>query len=139
MTPKEHIEQWILNDLSVPNERFNMLPRCPYAKKALIDNRILFLSTDNYYKDIEDTIDSWNDTYEIAVVHLDKSLTTNAVANLRTMFNNMYEEQDFFFVEDYIESNNMHVMLVQRTSGIEKARQQLKETGYYSGDPQSLG
>lgn len=135
MKSKKQIEEWILKDLSTPDPRFNMLPRCPYAKRALLDNKILFTEvTENIYSHVKNLIRTWDNTYDIAVIHLNWSLTINAVETLRTTFNNMYEDQDFIFIEDCIEDINL--MLLQRKAGIEKARVQLKETGYYSGDPQ---
>jgi len=134
---KQYIEDWILNDLSIPDARFNMLPRCPYAKKALIDNKILFVeATKSIYDCVKELVNSWNDNYDIAVIHLNWIATPNAVAQLRSLFNDMYEEQDFIFIEDFIQEQNINLMLMQRKTAIERARVQLKETGYYSGDPQ---
>lgn len=36
----EHINNWIENFLSVNNSAFNNLPPCPFAKQAMIDNKI---------------------------------------------------------------------------------------------------
>ena len=134
---KRYIEEWILEDLSKPDPRFNMLPRCPYAKKALIDKKILFVEVQkNFYSTIKELIKNWDDTYDVAVVHMDWSLTCSAVEQIRIMCNDMYNDNNFIFIEDFINKHNINVMLMQRMTGLEKARQQLKETGYYSGDPQ---
>ena len=39
---EEYIRNWILEDLCKPVALLNNLPKCPYAKKALLDSKVKF-------------------------------------------------------------------------------------------------
>ena len=138
---KERIIEWIEKDLSPPNPKFNNLPRCPYAKKAVLDNKNLFTDVgikDSYYKTVQKLVKEWDDSYDIAVINLDYKITPTAVSQLRMISNEGYGHKDFIFIEDFIsnEKQNISIILMQRKSNIDKARAQLKQQGYYAGDPQ---
>tara|TARA_B100000900_G_scaffold373892_1_gene354798 strand:+ start:1367 stop:1780 length:414 start_codon:yes stop_codon:yes gene_type:complete len=134
---KENIIAWIENDLSTPNPRFNNLPRCPYAKRAVMDNKILFENIQSgFYNVVKRLVETWDDSYDIAVLNLDYNVTPNAVGTLRTICNEGYADKDFIFIEDFVPQGNHSVILMQRKTNIDKARIQLKSKGYYAGDPQ---
>jgi hypothetical protein len=119
---KERIIEWIEKDLTPPDSRFNNLPRCPYAKRAVMDNKILFVNVlkDKFYKEIQKAVKEWDDSYDIACFNLDYKITPKAVEQLRMICNEGYA----------------HKVLMQRKTNIDKARAQLKTQGYYAGDPQ---
>ena len=135
---KERIIEWIEKDLTPPDSRFNNLPRCPYAKRAVIDNKILFVNVlkDKFYKEIQKAVKEWDDSYDIACFNLDYKITPKAVEQLRMICNEGYAHKDFIFIEDFIQQHNMSIVLMQRKTNIDKARAQLKTQGYYAGDPQ---
>ena len=41
---ESYMRDWILKDLSYPVALLNNLPKCPYAKQALLEKKILFFS-----------------------------------------------------------------------------------------------
>ena len=50
-TPTQKIQNWINNFVTQPNPVFGNLPPCPFARKAIVDNKVEFqemLGTTNY-------------------------------------------------------------------------------------------
>ena len=44
------INEWIVNRLSINLPEFNNLPACPFAKEALIKNKIVIQELDNQFE-----------------------------------------------------------------------------------------
>ena len=42
MTPTQKIQNWINNFVTQPNPVFGNLPPCPFARKAIVDNKVEF-------------------------------------------------------------------------------------------------
>jgi predicted secreted protein len=128
---KEKIEKWIIEDLSKPLEGLNGLSRCPYAKKAFLDEKIGYqVAEKNLTTIVEGLIENWEtNNKDIVVILLNWTVTPTAVEYLRTMCNDNYNSKDFFFVEDSVEDYNF--ILMQKKSKLETARESLKEAGYY--------
>ena len=42
MTPTQKIQNWINNFVTKPNPVFGNLPPCPFARKAIVDNKVQF-------------------------------------------------------------------------------------------------
>ena len=42
MTPTQKIQNWINNFVTKPNPVFGNLPPCPFARKAIVDNKVEF-------------------------------------------------------------------------------------------------
>ena len=42
-TPTQTIRKWISNFVTKPNPVFGDLPPCPYAQKAMVDNKVEFV------------------------------------------------------------------------------------------------
>ena len=82
---KKYIENWILNDLSINDSFFNNLPKCPYAKKALINNKILydFSNHTNIYKKIDEIANNWNNfSYEVALIKMNNNIDPNLLKKI---------------------------------------------------------
>ena len=41
-TPTQKIQNWINNFVTQPNPVFGNLPPCPFARKAVVDNKVVF-------------------------------------------------------------------------------------------------
>ena len=69
---QQAITDWILNELSTPVSLLNNLPKCPYAKKAALDGKLLFYEhCDDIDKLVNDIILVWNDeSTEVAIINL---------------------------------------------------------------------
>lgn len=144
-----YIKRWILEDLSKPVALLNNLPKCPYAKKALLDNKIKFY---HVCKDlnfiIQEIAKDWNDdTLEVAVIHLDWEISPNQLENIVVTYNVEYKDQDFLFLDDHVEvdetikninfnNGKYNLLLMQRRSKIEAARKQLQKLNYYKNWPE---
>ena len=64
---KEYLTKWVEEVLSVPHELLNGLPVCPFARQAIIENKVEFFRTSDYVKDIADKLDNWNDSIHALV------------------------------------------------------------------------
>ena len=40
-TPTQKIQNWINNFVTQPNSVFGNLPPCPFARKAVVDNKVV--------------------------------------------------------------------------------------------------
>ena len=45
-TPTQKIQTWISDFVTKPNPIFGNLPPCPFAQKAIIDDKVTFLELD---------------------------------------------------------------------------------------------
>jgi len=134
MSTDRHIENWIINYLTIPSETFNNLPPCPYAKQAWLDNKVLVVEDD-----IQTDCKQLLDTYEVIIyVYNPKEISAENLSDLAASFSDEkivvlddhpdYEES----VGDVVLNNGKYaLLLVQERSKLDKARQILKTKGYY--------
>lgn len=63
------ITQWTSEVLERPNPFFNDLPACPYAKQALIDEKVAILfKYDSHYQVLYSTISQFEDIFDLAII-----------------------------------------------------------------------
>lgn len=63
------ITQWTSEVLERPNAFFNDLPACPYAKQALIDEKVAILfKYDSHYQVLYSTISQFEDIFDLAII-----------------------------------------------------------------------
>jgi len=139
---KEFLSNWIINFLSTPQEILSGYPPCPYARKALVENKINFVSSTNYSDVILKEIESWDDLFDVLLVEcgsVDKDYFVDQVADI----NNAIISKGFFALEDHIDiaeplghldfrNGKYNIILVQRLSKINSASESLKKIGYYN-------
>ena len=145
---EEYIRDWILKDLSKPVALLNNLPKCPFAKKALLDQKVKFFKASgdlNYV--VKEITKHWkDDEIEVAVIHLDWNVKTDEIERIVNVYNKLYEPKDFLLLDDHVEveekiedvdfSNGQYnILLLQRKSKIVDARKQLKKLNYYKNWP----
>lgn len=142
---KKYLESWIKGFLSTPHPLLSNFPPCPYAKKALADNKIKFVTSENYITIVENAVTAWEEQYDVLLVicgDVNKDVFVNDVYNL----NKKIMPLGFVALEDHIEipevlgeldfRNGMYnIVLVQKTSKINEASLKLKEIGYYKNWP----
>ena len=146
---EDYIRNWILEDLCKPVALLNNLPKCPYAKKALLDAKVKFYTASgdlNYV--VKDITKHWNDKeIEVAVIHLDWKVSTQSMESIIKVYNNQYKDQDFLFLDDHIDveesiqdvdfsNGKYNILLLQRKSKIDDARKQLQKLDYYKNWPE---
>ncbi len=139
---KEFLSTWILNFLSAPQEILSGYPPCPYARKALIENKIKFLSSSDYSNVILEEVATWNESVDVLLVecgNVDKDQFVNQVIDI----NNTITSKGFVALEDHIDieepldtldfrNGKYNIILVQRLSKINSASESLKKIGYYN-------
>jgi len=146
---EDYIRNWILEDLSKPVALLNNLPKCPYAKKALLDSKVKFYTASgdlNYI--VKDITKHWNDEeIEVAVIHLDWAVSTKSMESIIKVYNKQYKDQDFLFLDDHVDveesiqdidfsNGKYNILLLQRKSKIDNARKQLQKLDYYKNWPE---
>lgn len=145
------LEDWIKNSLSTPNPVFNMLPACPYAKKAWMDKRVAVrqcLGLDIFSMMEGDTW-NWTGKREVIVYGFDPSaMTPQELSTLVEKANSTFlSDRGFVALEDHpheieeVEGVNFNqgswaLVLLQERAKLEEARQYLQSKGYYDKWPE---
>ena len=66
---KNEIRLWSKEALEKPNENYNNMPACPFAKRAWADNRVGFVfKKDNSFDVLFKAIDEWNDSKDVVIL-----------------------------------------------------------------------
>ena len=74
MDVKEELEQWIVEELSVPDPDLNNIWPCPYAKKAWFENQVKVIETeDDFWDVVNEEVDNFNDDHQV-VMHGTKQM-----------------------------------------------------------------
>lgn len=142
---ESYMRDWILKDLSYPVALLNNLPKCPYAKQALLEKKILFFSdvTDINIQ-LENCISVWNDNYtDVALFNLGLISVEN-LELLAVNFNKKHKE--FLVLDDHIEveekigdvnfsNGRYNILLCQKRNKVVTARKILLKKGYYINWP----
>ena len=138
----EEIKQWVEDFVSVKHETLNVIP-CPFAKQALMNNTIKYVSTERIGETLTSMVDDWSDKYEVVVLYTDTELyTPQEVSDIVERFNKLAMSRDIVALEDHpddpeilngVEMNfgKAILVLVQRLSKLNKASDILKKRGYY--------
>ena len=135
----QKIEDWILDFLSKPNEVFDNLPPCPFAKRAWLDGNVEvkeFVSFNDLRRDLR----HWDKEVVIYLFQTNILPTCSDLEILSKSFNDQYPE--FLFLEETLDliedvggvivnQGELCMMIVQKRKEVEEAREELKKTGYY--------
>lgn len=140
-----YMRDWILTDLSSPLEILNNLPKCPYAKTAYLENKVMFFNgSEVLIPVIEKIIKDWDDTkIDVAVIRLSDSISTDDITTTVDMLNSMFLPLDFLFLDDHVNNieqmkdivfNNgkYNVLFLQKKSKLNLAEKKLHKLGYYN-------
>lgn len=141
------INDWILNRLSTPLDNFNNLPACPFAKKALIDNKIKMLEIhhkDDFLKLMNEFTIQWPNNIDVLILGCDPSIVP--AIELSTIVedanNGFLKERNYIALEDhpadpeyaagyYVNEGNWALILLQLKDKINFSRKILEKQGYY--------
>ena len=136
---RQAVEDWINGYLSERTIEHNNLPRCPYARKALLENKVWFEeanSEDETIGIVQRIAEEWSDdTHEAVVIHLNWPTAFDDRINVCNTCLTFYGLQnDLVFIEELRELNGTeyNMILIHRFSEMQHAKRQLKKTGYYS-------
>lgn len=145
------IENWILNTLSKPNEIFNRLPACPYAKKAWLDGQVVVRYLDDTFEikrwiraEIENYTYHWpRKSVEVVVLGFDPTrITPDELGDIIDETKPMLDKRGYTALEDHpdetesvqgfiLNQGTYGLVLIQPTAKLEEARAYLEEKDYY--------
>lgn len=141
---KNKISDWIINFLDVPQETLNNIAPCPYAKNALLGNKIKFIvGGENIIDDMLYFHYNWNMDYDGVVIVYPKTVDLNRFVNSVAEVNqNYYQYSGLLALEDHpeidetianINFNNKEyaLIIVQPAVKLRKAMNILQSRGYY--------
>ena len=135
---RQDVEDWICGYLSERTPEHNNLPRCPYAKKSLIANKVWFEVASNdaeVYGIVENYSNTWDDDkHDAIVIHLDWNITDNERCYISDTCLHFYGiHNDNVFIEERQELNGTvyNMILMHRFSEMQVAKRSLKRKGYY--------
>ncbi len=141
---ENYIGEWITDDLSTPVAALGGFAKCPYAKRAYLENKVMFVEE---YGNLQETVSTlasaWdNDKTEVAIIKL-HDVDEKQISELVDQLNERYMPDDFIFLDDHVNNvEKMHdvifnngrynVLFVQRRSKLAAATRRLEKTGYYN-------
>lgn len=117
------------------------MPKCPFAKKALLENKIKFYeSNKNTIELIKSIVSNWTENVEVAVLKIDDATSSDELEDIAIKANNLYSE--FLFLDDHkdieerigdvdFSNNKYNILLCQKRDKVEAARKSLHKAGYY--------
>ena len=140
---EQYLRTWILDVLSKPEPLLNNLPRCPYARAALVDNKVKFISTNNYVDDIEKLFADWNSSLDVVVLVCQNNIDPDKFSADVKSINDRYVPLGFGCLEDHVavpetledivfNNGKYNLILCQPLDKLNKASEQLKGKGYYN-------
>jgi hypothetical protein len=150
----EEIMQWSETALEKPSPQFNNLPPCPYAKKALMDEKVAILfKYDDSYQVLYSCVSQFDDNFDLAIIvdlHNDKSAYDfhEYLESLNEAISNgMFIDKDIWVMgfhpdddvsetaqETAIEAitdTEYSMIFVQRLTVLQEAADKLDKKGYY--------
>lgn len=153
MTFKNDIVCWIEDTLSIPNPTFNNFPACPYAKKAYLENKIIYhnlqlydhISTaDNIVAELENYSYHWPKNIDVVVIGTDPdSISAEELSDIVETSNNTFlKSRGYIALEDHpdviekvetviLNQGKYALVLLQEKDKLNEARQFLKQKDYY--------
>ncbi len=145
-SPTEFITQWIDDFVTKPNPVFGDLPPCPFARKAMLENKVKFLELDSvadyatvYQHITEADFDEIDVLVQIAQPdHFSLKETKKIAEDL----NNYFMSKDVVILEDHPEdpehvgtvklnNGSYTLILAQRLSKLNKFAKMLEAGPYY--------
>lgn len=138
------ILNWIENFVEQSNPNLNNWSPCPFARRSRLENKLSILEGNYIFKDVDNLVLSWDDSYDVVVFVYNKDrYTVDELANYVEQLNKTYTiSKDILILEDHpddpeivnaVKMNQGQYILVlcQRFSKVNLASAELKEQGYY--------
>ena len=138
-----YIKSWINDFVTQPNPDLNNFPPCPYAKQAILDNKVAYDVAD---LDIDlfliKKAEMWDDNIDVCVIFVPE-VSSEELSRLVDSINKRYlMGNDFVALKDHpddeeningvIMNNGKYpIVLMQRLSKIQMFSGILKKKGYY--------
>jgi len=139
-TVKSDISKWIIETLSEAHPAFEGMPPCPFAKRALMEEKIEIILADEVtdFENTEALLAQGNDV--IAYVYDPEEINPEELTGLALAYNKQYPDLVFLEdhpaevekVQDFICNQGQYACIFgAMRSGVLNAREYLKGTDYY--------
>lgn len=145
-TPTEKVKTWINEFVTKPNPVFGNLPPCPFAQKAIIENKVVFLELDGVadyptlYQHILET--DFDEIDVLCMIAQPDQFTAHETEKLARDLNGYFMRHDVVVLEDHpaiaesvkgVKLNNGEyiLFLAQRLSKLNKFAKILEAGPYY--------
>ena len=145
-TPTQTIKNWIKDFVTKPNPVFGNLPPCPFAQKAIVDDKVEFVELNRTadWKTIYQLI--WNTDFDgrdvLCIIADPRQFTAEQTVAMAEELNHRFMPRDVVILEDHpdieekvksVRLNNGHytLFLAQRLSKLERFSKMLESGPYY--------
>jgi hypothetical protein len=145
-TPTETIRNWIRKFVTQPNPVFGNLPPCPFAQKAIIEDKVDFVELNDAadWRTIYSMI--WNFNFDdkdvLCIIADPKQFTAQQTISMAEWLNEKFMPEDIVILEDHpgideyvkeVKMNNGEytLFLVQSLSKLNKFSKMLESGPYY--------
>lgn len=146
MDYEKYLIDWIEGFLSTPLDVFFGYPPCPFAKKALIENKIKFTKTEDFDNYIRKLLISWDNNVDVVCVICNEDIDSKYMVETVKKINIDFMPRGFICLEDHklipetinkISLNNgkYNIVLCQKLEKINNATKKLLNTKYYDNWP----
>lgn len=141
------INHWIVERLSVNLEQFNNLPACPFAKEAMLNNRIVVhevQQVDMLTQLLDEYTQSWPEGKEVVVLGCTPDIVSSEqlVQIVDTASKDFLSDRGYIALEDHpdeveqiggyvVNQGSYALILLQAADKLNKARLILERKGYY--------
>ncbi len=140
------IYDWVIR-LSEPRSEFNNLPACPYAKKAMMENKVRVIevkSGSDFTPTLQSVTSDWPENIEVVVIGCDPSqVSPDYLTEITETANSTFlAERGYLALEDHpevkeevagyvVNCGGWALLLLQASEKILTARAFLERRGYY--------
>ncbi len=145
-TPTQTIKNWIRKFVTKPNPVFGNLPPCPFAQKAIVDNKVEYVELNSIadWRTIYGMI--WNFDFDekdvLCIIAEPTHFTAQQTVSMAEWLNERFMPRDIVVLEDHpeidekvkqVKLNNGHytLFLVQRLSKLNRFSKMLESGPYY--------
>ena len=136
------IRDWINDFVSRPNPLLNNFPPCPFAKKAMMDDRVAVYRFENW-DELSHVAADWDDSLDVAIWwFMPQEIPPKALKSIKLKFNDVWRQHDMWLLADHpqiyenVSGVDMNfgeagLLLLQRKSKLVDASKHLEKQGYY--------
>ena len=142
---KQDITAWINDFVSKPNALLNNFPPCPYARKAMLEQKVDIRTPEDVSVSyaIADTLQTWNDELDVVMLIFDPTYYTADMFSSVVEKANETIDKNFVLLDDHpdnvedingVTMNNgkYAIVFVQKTDKLQQGHKYLKQhTDYY--------
>ena len=143
-TAKKDLSNWIVNFLDIPQAVLNNIAPCPFAKTALVNNKIRFVvGSDSVVQDMLMLNAQWDAEYEGVVLIYPKDIDAEKfVTSVAEVNEKYYRHSGLLALEDHpqipetiaglrFNNHKYAIVIIQKAEKLSKASEILSKRGYY--------